>query len=49
MGLPAQLPRTGGDDVAPVVALALVLFVIGVVLCVTPRAVVGGRDEDEKE
>ncbi len=44
---PQRLPRTGGDDTESVTVLALVLFVIGVVLCVTPRAIVGGRDKKE--
>lgn len=46
-GQPMRLPRTGGDDSAPVALLALALFLIGVALCIAPRIIVGRRDEKE--
>jgi hypothetical protein len=46
--VPPRLPTTAGDtDVAAIAAIAAVLFVIGVVLCVTPRAVSTRRKEKE--
>jgi hypothetical protein len=45
---PARLPRTVGDEhVLTLGLMALTLYVIGVVMCVTPQIISTNRDEKE--
>jgi hypothetical protein len=45
---PARLPRTAGDEhVLALGLIALALYVIGIVICVTPRIISTNRDEKE--
>jgi hypothetical protein len=45
---PARLPRTAGDEhVLALGLIALALYMIGVVICVTPRIISTNRDEKE--